>query len=311
MLGLLFGKRQLLKRVKSWLCLFLALASVAVSHAEDLSSRYAREGKLIISHFATAPFPHTNRALGYQYQDEFYPVKEHYGDNSVAIFIPRKFRAAASVGVVVHFHGWRNNVTNVLVHYRLIEQFTASDRNAILVVPQGPRDAPDSSGGKLDEPGAFKRFIAELAGVLRQQEPFKQKPFEIRDIILSGHSGGYKVISSILDHGALSDRVREVWLFDALYGRTNEFLNWFDASHGRLIDIYTEHVKGRGTPIYSGVEVETKTPELKANRGIFIFTALPHDEVVATHDSFRQFLETSCLPSISMEKPERSFTTEK
>ncbi len=310
--------------MKSWLCLLLILTSVSASRSEELSSHYAREGTLIFSHFATAPFPHTNRAAGYRYQETFYPAKEHYNDDTVGIFIPARFRASANIGVVVHFHGWRNNVTNVLDHYRLIEQFTASDRNAILVVPQGPRGAPDSSGGKLDEPGAFKRFIAELAGVLRQQEPFKQKPFEIRDIILSGHSGGYKVISSILDHGALSDRVREVWLFDALYGRTNEFLNWFDASHGRLIDIYTEHggtkaeteamiklLKERGTPIYSGVEVETKTPELKANRGIFIFTALPHDEVVATHDSFRQFLETSCLPSISMEKPERSFTTEK
>jgi hypothetical protein len=302
----------------------LALTSVAVSHAEDLSLRYAREGKLIITHFASAPFPHTNRALGYQYQDEFYPAKEHYNDNSVAIFIPGKFRAAASVGVVVHFHGWRNNVTNVLVHYRLIEQFTASDRNAILVVPQGPRDAPDSSGGKLDEPGAFKRFIAELTGVLRRQDSFKQKSFEIGDIILSGHSGGYKVISSILDHGGLTEQVKEVWLFDALYGRTNEFLNWFDASHGRLIDIYTEHggtkaetegmikfLKERGTPIYSGTEAEMKTQELKANHAIFIYTKLQHDEVVAKRDSFRQFLETSCLLSISMEKPERSFSTEK
>jgi hypothetical protein len=310
--------------MKLWIGSLLTLASVSIMRSENLSSRYAREGTLLISHFSSAPFPSTNRAAGYRYQDAFYPAKEHYSDDSVGIFIPAKFRVGSSVSLVIHFHGWRNNVTNVLEHYRLIEQFTASDRNAVLVVPQGPRDAPDSSGGKLDELDGFKRFIDELGDVLRQQEPFKQKPFEIGDVILSGHSGGYKVISSILAHGGLTDHVKEVWLFDALYGHTDDFLKWFDAAHGRLIDVYTEHggtkaeteglinlLKQRGTPIHSGMETETKSEDLKTNRGIFIYTTLPHDDVVAKQESFRQFLETSCLPSISMEKPERSFKTDR
>jgi len=58
---------------------------------------------------------------------------------------------------------------------------------------------------------------------------------------LSGHSGGYQVIASILDHGGLTNTLKEVWLFDALYARTDKFLASWDKSHGRLIDIYTEH----------------------------------------------------------------------
>jgi len=61
-------------------------------------------------------------------------------------------------------------------------------------------------------------------------------------IILSGHSGGYQVnFSAIVDHGGMSDKVSEVWLFDALYAQTDRFLKWMDTRNGRLIDIYTEH----------------------------------------------------------------------
>lgn len=290
----------------------------APATAQDVPARHAREGKLILSRFATAPFPHTNRVDGYRYQNTFYSAAEHYSDNTVGIFIPANFRPGNKTSIVIHFHGWGNNVTNVLEKYRLIEQFVASGRNAILVVPQGPRDAPDSSGGKLEEADGFKRFIAELGEVLQKDEAFKQQPFEIGDIILSGHSGGYKVIASVIERGGLSEHVREVWLFDALYGRTENFMNWFDSSHGRFVDIYTEHggtkeeteklialLKQRGTTIYSGSEAAIE--DLKSNRLVFSYSALAHDEVVAKQETFRKLLETSCLPSIAIEKPQRRF----
>jgi len=47
-----------------------------------------------------------------------------------------------------------------------------------------------------------------------------------RGIILSGHCGGYRVISAILDRGGRSAHVKEVWLFDALYAESDRFLMW-------------------------------------------------------------------------------------
>ena len=103
---------------------------------------------------------------GHTYHGKFYSAKEHYSDSTVAIFIPKGFHTSGPVDFVVHFHGWNNSVASSLKEYKLIEQMAASDKNAMLVVPEGPRDAPDSFGGKLEDPEGFKRFMDDVAGVL-------------------------------------------------------------------------------------------------------------------------------------------------
>ena len=83
--------------------------------------------------------------------------------------------------------------------------------------------------------------MAEAVEKLRASGALKQTNFEIGNIILSGHSGGYHVMAAILDHGGLSEKIREVWLFDALYGDTENFVAWQKSENGRLLDIYTDH----------------------------------------------------------------------
>ena len=290
------------------LLLFLLGCAAWVSHGESLPQRYAGSGELIVTQFVSAPFPHPKRAEGHKYKDQLYPADKHYADSTVAIFIPRGFRETGEIDFVIHFHGWKNHVASVLEHYKLIEQLVDSGRNAILVVPQGPRDAPDSFGGKLEDPEGFRRFMNEVVETLQQKSALKNKRFSIGQIVLSGHSGGYQVISSIVARGGLTDRVREVWLFDALYAQTDKFLSWFDTQHGRLLDIYTEHggtkaeteqlmaaLKQRGTKFFAGQESDTKAADLEQNKLVFIFTDLPHDDVVEKHQTFRDFLKTSCL----------------
>jgi hypothetical protein len=130
--------------------LFVALACwTVVALGQNLDANYAADGRLIVTQFVTAPFPHSSRAEGHQYKDRFFPAEKHYRDSTVAIFIPKSFRATGPVDVVVHFHGWGNSVTGALSQFQLIQQFAASERNALLVVPEGPREASDSAGGKL------------------------------------------------------------------------------------------------------------------------------------------------------------------
>jgi hypothetical protein len=130
--------------------------------AATLPETYARQGRLILTQFALAPFPHPQRAEGHTYHGETFSAEKHYADSTVAIFIPQGFHETGRIDFVIHFHGWRNHVAAVLPHYRLIEQFTESRRNAILVVPQGPYDAPDSFGGKLEDQDGFRRFMYEV-----------------------------------------------------------------------------------------------------------------------------------------------------
>jgi hypothetical protein len=290
------------------LLLLLVGCAAWSGRGENLSERYASHGELIVTQLTSAPFPHPKRAEGHTYQGKLYPAKEHYSDNTVAIFIPKGFRETAKIDFVVHFHGWKNNVEGVLGQYKLIEQLMDSGRNAILVVPQGPCNAPDSFGGKLEDPDGFKRFMEDVMQTLRQKSALTKKDFALGQIVLSGHSGGYEVISGIVNCGGLTDRVSEVWLFDALYAQTDKFLAWIDRKQGRFIDIYTEHggtkaeteqlmamLKQRGTAFFAGKEGDAKPADLQANKLIFLYTDLPHNDVVNKRQEFRDYLKTSCL----------------
>jgi hypothetical protein len=290
-----------------------SLTTISTLHAGSLSEKYASYGNLIVSKFQTAPFPHPDRANGHYYKTNFFSAAEHYSDSTVAMFIPKGFHPGKTIDFEVHFHGWGNNVAHALDHYKLIEQFAAAERNAILIVPQGPYNASDTFDGKLEDTNGFARFMAEAVNVLQTKAGLHH--VKIGSIILSGHSGGYGVISSILVCGGMNDHIREVWLFDALYGRTEKFASWFstDKAH-RFIDIYTDHggtkdetenlmadLKKKNIPFYFAEEPEATPAQLENNKMIFLHTTNTHDVVMQHNDTFKNFLETSLLSPIQLQ----------
>jgi len=299
--------------------LLLGLALVGLgAYAADLSPQtYATQGRLIQARLATAPFPHASRAFGYRYQDQFFSAAEHYTDNSVAFFIPKDFQATNQVDFVVHFHGWRNSVAGTLQQFQLIEQLMASGRNAILIVPQGPFNSPDSSGGKLEDVGGFNRFMAEAMALLQTNGIITAKT-PIGNIVLSGHSGGYQVMSAIVSQGGLIGQVKEVWLFDGLYAQGPRFLRWAEKHGGRLVNIYTENggtkvrtgqmmatLKQQKLPLLASTDEAVLLPQLRTNRFVFLSTDLGHDEVLAKRKTFQTFLEASCLSARPQSGPAR------
>lgn len=292
----------------------LFLATAMALSAAPLAQSDTNYGQLIMTQFVTAPFPHSSRAEGRKYKDQFFPAAKHYADSTVALFVPKGFRETGRVDFVIHFHGWNNTVAGTLHQYQLIEQLIASGKNAVLIVPEGPHNAPDSAGGKLEDPDGFKRFMAEAVAALRSQSMLTQKDFTMGDIILSGHSGGYKVMAAILDHGGLTPSVKEVWLFDALYADTDKYLAWADRNQGRLVNIYTDHggtkddseammesLKKRGSVFLATEETKATPEELKTNRLVFLHTDLTHNDVLTKRNEFSQFLKTSCLGQLKTE----------
>jgi hypothetical protein len=285
----------------------VVLVAVLAARAESWHQLYSAHGRLIVTQFIAAPFPHPSRAEGRKYKDEFYPADKHYSDSTVALFVPKDFRETGRVDFVVHFHGWRNTVAGTLQQFKLIEQLMASGKNAVLIVPEGPHDAPDSSGGKLEDPDGFKRFVDEAMSTLRQRGIFK-KDFVLGDIILSGHSGGYLVMSAIVDRGGLTPHIKEVWLFDALYAQGDKFLTWAERSDGRLLNIYTDDggtkvrteemmatLRQQGTNILTTTAAQVTAAELGTNKFIFLHTDLGHNDVLAKRQTFCEFLESSFL----------------
>lgn len=280
----------------------------SIPGAAELKELYAPYGQCLLVHLATAPFPDPSRANGHWYGNQFFSAQAHYSDNSVAIFIPKHFHASDKVDFLVHFHGWRHTVAGTLGEYHLIDQLDASDKNVILVVPQGPFNAPDSSGGKLEDTNGFARFMDDVVATVKNSGALGQTNFDIGNIIISGHSGGYKVMAAIVDHGGLSDKIKEVWLFDALYAGRENFVAWQRAEHGRLLDIYTDHggteyeaadllatVKTNGADFWTGEDTAVTLDELRTNKYVILHSTLPHNDVVAKRHAFQKFLETSCL----------------
>ncbi|MDB6026871.1 MAG: hypothetical protein JWM68_3094 [Verrucomicrobiales bacterium] len=291
--------------MKQFLVLLLAGFSFQLL-AEPLQTELAPLGEVIVTSLPSAPFPHPNRAQGYTNKTKFFPADKHYSNSTVAIFIPKGFKPQKKTDFIVHFHGWGGDVTNVFRIYKVAEQLVESRRNAILVVPQGPFQASDSFDGKLEDENGFKRFMADVMVTLKERGVSKAD--KIGKIVLSGHSGGYQVMSSIVAQGGLSDQVKEVWLFDALYAQTEKFTKWSDTYHGKILDIYTENggtrkgsealmddLKKRHVKFVGKNESEITAKDLQKNRLVFIYTSLKHNDVVHQHNTFRDFLNASCF----------------
>ncbi|HEX3625979.1 MAG TPA: D-alanyl-D-alanine carboxypeptidase/D-alanyl-D-alanine-endopeptidase [Verrucomicrobiae bacterium] len=281
----------------------------SIPNAAELKELYAPYGNVMLVQLPNAPFPHPSRAKGHWYGNQFYSARDHYSDNSVAIFIPKNFHATDKADFLVHFHGWRHTVAGTLGEYHLIDQLAASGKNVILVVPQGPFNVPDSSGGKLEDTNGFARFMNDVVIAVKNSGAVDPAAnLEIGNIILSGHSGGYKVMASIVDHGGLSDKIKEVWLFDALYAGRENFVAWQKAENGRLLDIYTDHggteyevadlissLKKNGVPYWTGEDSAVTPEELRTNKYVILHSDMAHNDVVSKRQAFQKFLETSCL----------------
>jgi len=200
-------------------------------------------GRTAIFQMQNAPYPHESRSEGFKNNDKLFPRDPHYVDNSVALFIPKGFRPGKRVNLLFYFHGHSNNVRTSLDQYRLREQIVASGKNIILVFPEGPKDAGDSGGGKLEEAGGLKRLVDEVLEVLLSEGKIASK--DLGDIVLSGHSGAYRVISYCVEHGGLEDPLSEVYLLDASYARLEQFVDWVVRNRrGRFLSIFTDHLAG-------------------------------------------------------------------
>jgi hypothetical protein len=287
-------------------CLVLFIV-VAPLRAATNSLDFTDYGRLMTTQFVCAPFPHASRTNGHRYQGAHFPASVHYSDSTVAVFVPMKFRLEDGVDVVIHFHGWKNSVEGTLRQFELIEQFTASGRNAVLVVPEGPKNAPDSSGGKLEDAGGFSRFVAELEAMLGRDLRAGTN-VAVRRVILSGHSGGYKVMAAILDRGGLRDRISEIWIFDGLYADADKFQAWTARGAGRLLNIYTngggtkddseammQWMQTRRVKFLAGEDSGVSDGALRTNRVIFLHSDLGHSDVIMKRRTFQRFLETSVL----------------
>jgi len=264
---------------------------------------------MFVPQFSSAPFPHPNRINGHVYDGKTYSAQEHYSDSSVAIFIPKGFKSTEKIDFVIYFHGWNNNIDSACAQFNLIGQFCESNKNAIFVFPEGPKNSPISFGRMLEENNSLKNLIDYAINFLIKQQ--KIEFTKVGNIILAGHSGAYRVISFCLMHGGLTPNILDVILFDALYGQTEKYVHWIENFNGRFINIYTDNggtkeeteglmddLDGWEIPYFNTEESQLKIIDLKNNRLIFIHTDLSHNEVISGTNQLRDYLMSSKLSLI-------------
>lgn len=266
----------------------------------------AQTGKTFQFQAKNAMFPDTARAQGHQYQGKQFPAALHYQDSSVLVHVPAHFKPSKPFELVFWFHGWYNNIDSATAYFRLLEQFDASARNAIFVFPEGPKNAPDSYGGKLEQPGVFDALVQEVVASLQHQKILKQKQLPLAkdlEITLAGHSGAYRVISKIIAHA----KIQEVFLFDALYGGNENYMKWMAASEKhRFINIYTKDGGTLDNSMLVAKELKTKWDlnpvlvdekkltnlQLLYSQILFIYSPLQHNEVVGFENNLQRYLKS-------------------
>jgi hypothetical protein len=264
------------------------------------------DGRIFRITSAYTSFPDTARAIGHTYNKVLYPAATHYSDSSVLIAVPPQFKPGKNIDVIFWFHGWRNCIDSAASYFELIKQFYASQRNAILVLPESAKNAPDSYGGKLEKEAVFKNLLNDVLNKLKSEKIIGKKA-KAGNVVLAGHSGAFRVMAHILQNGGVE--VKQVILFDGLYSQTDKYTAWIqaDASH-QFINLYTN--KGGGTdevsekmmqqlrekniPFINAGEKDVHTPMLKTNQVIFIHSLKEHNDVINKPDhNLRLFIENS------------------
>ncbi len=281
------------------LCI-LGFATIAWQSETWKTSAY---GDLALVPFASAPFPYPSRDQGYKSGSTFYARDSHYADSTVGVFLPKNFKPGKNINFVVHFHGWNNHVQQVFDQYDLERQMQLSGLNAVLLVPQGPYDAPDSDGGKLQhDKGSLTALLSEAIGFLAKEGRIARGS-TLGHVALTTHSGGYLVTTYIVDRKELADKITDVILFDSSYGGLPAFADYCaaDKNH-RLISICTEHLGHENARLIALLLKRHVQPRVLleedltdaevAKRGalIVLTTTLEHNDVIHKRDYFAKWL---------------------
>src|SRR5450432_4200178 len=181
------------------------------------------------------------------YGGKVYWQDETYNDNRTLIHVPEHFDVRKPGVIVVFFHGNGATLERDVRDRQLVpQQISDSGVNAVLLAPQLAVNAADSSAGNFWQPGGLKRFVTESADHLARLygDPAAAKAFANMPVIIVGYSGGFVPTAWSLEVGGLGNRVRGVFLLDAVYGELDKFASWIENNrYGFFVSAYTRYTR--------------------------------------------------------------------
>ena len=181
------------------------------------------------------------------YNGRVYWQDETYNDSRVLVHVPETFDVRKPGVIVVFFHGNGATLERDVRDRQLVpQQISDSGVNAVLLAPQLAVDAANSSAGKFWQPGGFKRFMDKSVSHLARLygDPKSAQAFANMPIVIVGYSGGFLPTAWSLQVGGVTDRVRGVFLLDAVYGELDKFASWIENNRsGFFVSSYTRYTK--------------------------------------------------------------------
>lgn len=176
------------------------------------------------------------------------------GKDLTGIYLPENFKAVEYYDVILYFHGLRwdgkygcRDFTFPTIReywktsgYLLREGLNESGKNAVLVAPTLGTGSASIGILKND----FEGFMQQVHEALKRHSAITGDP-QVRNIILSAHSGGGYTMNSILSQkDPVVQRIRECWCFDSLYNDVGPLIKWKRArAANRLLARYYHAVK--------------------------------------------------------------------
>jgi len=137
-------------------------------------------------------------------------IKTSHG--KIHVWAPPGYRASHA-SLVTYVHGYLTDVDEAWHEHHLAQQFLASGRNALFIVPSAPRGRDyDVRWRNLDT------LLDEVRGHIQLDWPSGSS-------VVIGHSGAFRSIARWLGSG----RIDHIILLDALYGRRDRFDAWLNA----------------------------------------------------------------------------------
>ena len=123
---------------------------------------------------------------------------------------------ANTAGLVIYVHGYGASLDEVWREHGLAQQFAASERNALFIVPESPR-----SNSEAVRFASLDRLLSAVreGGIETPAGP----------IAVAGHSGAFRTIVCWLS----DRRLRDLILLDGVYGRDAPFRAWIRPVKGR------------------------------------------------------------------------------
>ena len=151
-----------------------------------------------------------------------------------AVYVPPAVKSLDKVNVILFFHGDKVRINPshftireylALREMPLRQGLNTSGRPFILIAPTLGADADTEFGNLGKRIDDYLDLMMTHLYELGPPEYAPPSPPKIGDLIITGHSGGFGPIRSILSNiSRYKQNIKEIWGFDIMYGNTAESL---------------------------------------------------------------------------------------